>query len=417
MVLGRAGTREISRAEFVALAAAIMAGDALAIDIMLPALPNIGEAFAVADPNDRSLVVIAFMLGFGLPQLFFGPISDRFGRRAPILLGLAAYVATALLAPFAPGFAALLGLRFLQGIAAAAVRVALFASIRDRYSGKAMSDVMSLVLAIFLLVPIFMPGVGQLILLVGPWELVFMVMGVLAAAVGAWTLIRLPESLAPQNRRALAMRSVGEAFAIVLTNRMALFYGLSGVFLFAVIITLVTTSQQIYVDIYGLGALFPLAFGMMGAVSAIASLLCPRVIGKLGMKKTAHGAIVIFIVESALWLALSLLDLMPLWLFLCFVAAIMPMIVANFSPTSALAMEPLGAVAGTASAIFGSAQVVGGALLGAIVAQSFDGTVVPIVAGVLVFTLCTLGCFLIAEKGRLFGSSPGGGAPKTFEPL
>ena len=187
-----------------------MAVDALAIDIMLPALPNIGAAFSVADPNDRSLVVIAFMLGFGLPQLLFGPVTDRFGRRAPVLIGLAAYVVTALLAPLAPSFAVMLALRFLQGIAAASVRVALFASVRDRFSGKAMSDIMSMVLAVFLLVPIFMPAVGQIVLFLGPWQLVFVVMGLTAAVIAIWAMIRLPESLSPENRRALDLKSVGE---------------------------------------------------------------------------------------------------------------------------------------------------------------------------------------------------------------
>jgi MFS transporter, DHA1 family, multidrug resistance protein len=402
---------DISRREFVALAAAVMAVDALAIDIMLPALPNIGEAFSVADANDRSLVLTAFMLGFGLPQLFFGPVTDRFGRRMPVLIGLAAYVVTALLAPLMPSFAALLGLRFLQGLAAASVRVALFAAIRDRFSGKAMSDIMSLVLAVFLLVPIFMPAVGQIILFIGPWQLVFVVMGLIAAATTIWTMIRLPESLSPENRRALDLKSVREAFAIVLTNRMALSYGLSGMFLFSVIIALVTTSQQIYVDLYGLGALFPFAFAMMAGVSAIASLLCPRLIARLGMRRTAHAAIVIFIAACLLWLVLSLIGFMPLWLFLIMIAIVMPAIVANFSPTSALAMEPLGEVAGTAAAIFGSAQVVGGAVLGTIVAQAFDGTVVPVVGGMLLFGLCTLACFLVAERGKLFGT--GGSGPTS----
>ena len=137
-----------------------MAVDALAIDIMLPALPNMGDALMVANANDRSLVLTAFLLGFGLPQLVFGPLTDRFGRRAPILIGLAIYVFTALSAPLAPSFAVLLALRFVQGVAAASVRVAMLSAVRDRYSGTAMADIMSLVLAIFLLVPIFMPGVG-----------------------------------------------------------------------------------------------------------------------------------------------------------------------------------------------------------------------------------------------------------------
>jgi DHA1 family bicyclomycin/chloramphenicol resistance-like MFS transporter len=401
---------DISRREFVALAAAVMAVDALAIDIMLPALPNIGEAFSVANPNDRSLVLTAFMLGFGLPQLFFGPVTDRFGRRMPVLIGLAAYVATALLAPLSPTFAVLFGLRFLQGVAAASVRVALFASVRDRFSGKDMADVSSTMLAVFLLVPIFMPAVGQILLLVGPWQLVFIVMGLIAAVITIWSVIRLPESLSPESSRALDLTSVTEGFRLVFGNRSALSYGLSGMFLLGLILAIVNTSQQIYVDIYGLGALFPLAFALMAGGSAVVALLSPYVVNRIGVRRTAHGAMTILTAASGLWLVLSAAGFMPLWLFLIMIGGVIPMVAAAFPTTSALAMEPLGEVAGTASAIFGAAQVIGGALLGYLVQQAFNGTVVPVIGGVFLFGACTLGCFLVAEGGRLFG---GGGSATT----
>ena len=169
-------TSALSRREFVFLIASLMIVDALAIDIMLPALPNIGASFALLHDNDRSLVVTAFILGLGLPQLVFGPLSDRFGRRGMILIGMGAYIATAIAATMAPSFAIMLAFRAVQGIAAAAVRVARTASVRDLYAGKAMAEIMSLIFSIFLLVPVVMPSVGQVILLVGPWQLVFLVM-------------------------------------------------------------------------------------------------------------------------------------------------------------------------------------------------------------------------------------------------
>ena len=173
----------LSGREFVALVAALMAIEAIAIDIMLPALPDIGAAFQVADPNDRSLVLTAFLIGFGLPQLVFGPLSDRFGRRGPILAGLAVYIVCAFGSPAVESFATLLWVRFAQGVAAAVIRVGILSAVRDRYRGAAMSEVISVAMSIFLLVPLIMPGVGQLILLAGPWELIFVAMGVVAAAV------------------------------------------------------------------------------------------------------------------------------------------------------------------------------------------------------------------------------------------
>jgi len=397
-----AASRDISRAEFVGLVAALMAVDALAIDIMLPALPNIGDALLVANANDRSLILTAFLLGFGLPQLVFGPLTDRFGRRTPILIGLAIYAFTALSAPLAPSFAVLLGLRFVQGVAAASVRVGLLSAIRDRYSGAAMADIMSLVLAIFLLVPIFMPGIGQVILLVGSWHLVFVAMGLTAAVITFWTLVRLPETLDVDRRRALDFRRVAEGFAMVFTNRIAFWYGLSGTFLFVGIYGFfVNTSQPIYVGVYDLGALFPLAFGGTAIVAAIASSLAPLIVDRRGIHRAAHGAAIISTATCALWLALSVAGFMPFWLFIAMVAIFAVFVVILMSTTTSLAMQPLGDVAGTASAVFGAMQTVGGAVLGYFVAQAFNGTVVPTVGGLLIFDLCVLMCFLIAEKGRL----------------
>jgi MFS transporter, DHA1 family, multidrug resistance protein len=404
MIGGSIVTRDISRGEFVALVAALMAVDALAIDIMLPALPNMGDALIVANANDRSLVLTAFLLGFGLPQLVFGPITDRFGRRAPILIGLAVYAFTALSAPLAPSFAVLLGLRIVQGVAAASVRVAMLSAVRDRYSGAAMADIMSLVLAIFLLVPIIMPGAGQLLLLVGSWKLVFVVMGLIAGFVALWTLVRLPESLEVGRRRALDFKSVGEGFVLVFTNRVAFWYGLSGTFLFGGILGFVNTSQPIYVGIYKLGALYPLAFSATAVVGAVVSSLAPRIIDRFGLHRSSHGAALLSTATCALWLALSVAGFMPFWVFIAMFAIFVVMLVVSMSTTTSLAMQPLGDVAGTASAVFGAMQSVGAAVLGYFVAQAFDGTVVPLVGALLVFDLCILACLLIAEKGRLFAT-------------
>jgi MFS transporter, DHA1 family, multidrug resistance protein len=404
MSAGNIATRGISRPEFVALIAALMAVDALAIDIMLPALPDMGDTLGVANANDRSLVLTVFLIGFGLPQLIFGPLTDRFGRRAPILIGLTVYAFTALFAPLAPNFALLLLLRFVQGVAAASVRVAMLSAVRDRYSGKAMADIMSLVFAIFLLVPILMPGVGQLILLVASWRLVFVVMGLMAGVVALWTLLRLPESLGVERRRPLDFRSVADGFAIVFANRVAFWYGMSGTFLVGGILGFVNTSQPIYVGIFKLGVFFPLAFAATAVVAAVASSLAPRIIDRLGVHRTAHGAAIISTATCALWLAFSVAGLMPFWLFVAMVAIFVIMLVVSISTTTSLAMQPMGEVAGTASAVFGAMQTVGGAVLGYFVAQAFNGTVVPLVGALFIFDLCILACLLIAEQGRLFAA-------------
>lgn len=395
--------RHISRVEFIALVAALMALNALAIDIMLPALPYMGEALGVANENERQFVIAAYMLGFGAAQLVFGPLSDRFGRRGPLLIGLAIYVACAFAAIFAPNFAVLLGLRFVQGLGAAGTRVIANSAVRDRFSGRAMAEVMSLIFMVFMAIPVLAPGIGQILLLTGPWHAIFIFMGGLATVFSLWAFLRLPETLDPAKRRPLTIAAVTEGFRLVFTNRMALSYGLAGMFLFGALFGFISTSQQIYVEIYGLGVYFPVAFAAVAVLMAISSFLNSRIVRRLGMRRLSHFAVLVIVGVSAIWLTLSLLGFMPLWLFFPLLATIMFMFGWAASNMNSLSMEPLGAVAGTASSVFGFIQTVGGALLGSFIGQQFDGTVVPVAAGYLVMGALALACILIAENGKLFG--------------
>ena len=405
----------LSRTEFVALIASLMIVDALAIDIMLPALPNIGRAFSVVNENDRSLVVTAFLYGFGLPQVIFGPLTDRFGRRPMILGGMTAYIACTLLAIAAPSFAVLLLLRFLQGIGAACVRVTLTASIRDLYSGKAMAEIMSLIFSIFLLVPVIMPSVGQLVLFLGPWQLIFVVMASVALLATVWAAFRLRESLAVADRRPLSFKGVTEGFALVLTNRRAFFYGIAGTFLFASVMGFILPGQQIFGEQYGWGAAYPLAMAGMGSAAAICSFLAARVINLLGVRRAAHcGAVLL----SALGFGGAILSAtvgLNAFAYLGFTMAFALPLTTGFSSSGALSMEPLGEVAGTASSVFGLITTIGGASLSYFIAQSYNGTVTPILGSIGVMGLLAFACYFIAEGGRLFGIDPAPLAPVSAE--
>lgn len=398
--------RKIGRAEFVALIAAVSTINSAAIDMMLPALPNLGDAFQLANANDRSLVLTAFVVGLGLPQLVFGPVTDRFGRRWPLLIGLLVYAAAALAAPFAPSFLALCTLRFVQGMGSAAGSVATQSAIRDLYSGRAMAEVTSMIWSVFMIVPILAPIVGQLILLFGPWQLIFVFMGAMGLIFLAWANIRLPETLAAENRRPLSFSGVAEGFAIVLRNRSSLFYGIAGVFMFGGVLGLVNSAQQIYVDIYGLGAFFPLAFAVAPITFAAAFLANSRLVARFGMRRLSHGSMLAFVAITTIWLGFALAGFMPLWLF---IGLLTPTILAQglaWGNVGALIMEPLGEVAGTASAVFGSFSTVGAAILAYGIAQTFNGTTTPVIAAFFVFGLLVVGCFLLAERGVLFGGKP-----------
>lgn len=400
-----AGARaEVSlpRWEFIALMAALMAINALALDIMLPGLQEIGASLGVEDENRRQFVIGAYMIGFGVAQLFFGPISDRYGRRTPLLVGIAIYVAAALACALSNSFDMLLLFRFIQGLGAAATRVITVSLVRDRFGGRAMAEVMSLIFMVFMTVPVIAPSIGQLIMLFGNWHLIFVAIGLLAAALFVWTYRRVPETLAPENRRPLSVASVTQGFGIVLSNRTSICYTLAMTAAFGALFGFINSSQQIYVGIYGVGAMFPLYFALVAGLMAVSSFANSRIVGRVGMRRLAHGALLGFIVTTGIAFALSLVMEMPLWLFVTLFALAMFQFSWIGSNFNALAMEPLGHVAGTASSVQGFLQTVGGGVIGAAIGQQFDGTVTPMSAGYFIAGVVALVLVLVAEKGKLF---------------
>ncbi len=392
------------RGEFIGLIAAIMAINALAVDIMLPGLPQIGQSLGVQSENHVQFVITAYLLGFGASQLFYGPISDRFGRRAPLFVGLAIYILAALGAATVTDFTTLIVLRVLQGLGAAATRVIAVSVVRDRFSGRQMAEVMSLALMVFMILPVLAPATGQIIMLFGQWHLIFLFMAVTSFAIGLWAFIRLPETLPVEHRRPLTVHSVIGGFRIVLTNRVALFYMLGTSFILGALFGYINSAQQIFVDIYHLGALFPAAFAAVAMTLALASFLNSRLVGRFGMRRISHTMLFVFCGLSLLWMVLSrsMGGPVPFPLLMTIYMGIMfsfSLVSANFN---ALAMEPLGEVAGTASSVLGFSQTVIGAALGAVIGQSFDGTTTPVATGYCVLGFMAVACVVVAERGKLF---------------
>ena len=393
----------IGRPQFIAIIASLMALNAVAIDIMLPAFPNISGSYGITDANLVQHILLSYVIGFGLAQLFFGPVSDRYGRRAPLFVGIGLYAVCAVAGAFAPSFEMLLLSRFLQGVGAAATRVIAISVVRDTHSGRGMAATMSLVMMVFMVVPVFAPMIGQVMILVGDWHLIFIFMAFVSLAVGVWALFRLPETLHEENRRPLTVKSISQAFAIVLTNRIALFYTLATSFYFGSLFGFLNVAQPIYVDIYGLGSYFPIAFAAVAVVMAGSSFLNSRLVGRFGQRRLSHGALIAYFGLSLLLAGLTALGPIPFWLFFGISMLMMPLFGFVGSNFNSIAMEPLGAIAGTASSTLGFAQTVGGGLVGALIGQAYDGTVFPLAAGYALVSAVAVGMVLIAEKGRLFG--------------
>ncbi len=394
----------MGRIEFIAMMAFLMALNALAIDIMLPGLQEIGASLNVDNENHRQYVVSAYLIGFGVAQLFYGPIADRFGRRTPMIIGLAIYVISSLAVVLVPSFGMLLLLRFIQGIGSAATRVITISIVRDVYGGRRMAEVMSLIMMVFMVIPVVAPGTGQVIMLFGHWHWIFVFMAAIAVIVGTWMYVRLPETLAAEDVRPFTARVIFDGFRIVLTNRVALCYTIASTFIFGALFGFINSAQQIYVGIYGLGVWFPVAFAGVALFMALSSFVNAKLVGRFGMRKLSHASLLGFIAINLIWLIVQVLgpQPMPFALFITFFALAMFQFGWIGSNFNSLAMEPLGHVAGTASSVLGFMGTVGGSLIGAAIGQAYDGTALPMVAGYFVVSIIGLIFVLIGEKGRLF---------------
>ncbi|WP_306026322.1 multidrug effflux MFS transporter [Oceaniradius stylonematis] len=388
--------------EFIVLIAALTSIVAFSIDSMLPALPVIGADFALADQNDRQFVLIAFVLAFGPAQIVFGPLSDRFGRRPVLLGGLVFFVLASFGAAVTESWAALLSCRAAQGVGAAAVRITTLAIVRDCFAGRDMARIMSYVFTIFMLIPIVAPAMGQAIVAVTDWHWLFAVLGASGAALGLWSWVRMRETLPVAARRPLDPGSIFHAFREILTNRIALGYTLAVTLFFGGLFAFIVSIQQIIEVIYGMQDWFAAVFATSASAMAVASLGNASLVRRLGMRRISHAALVSFTVLGGILLIAGLLTVPPFLVTIGLISLIMMsfgFVAGNFN---ALAMEPLGHVAGSASSVLGTISFTGGALLGTLTGQAFNGTIVPLATAYFLFGLLGLAIVLITEKGELF---------------
>ncbi|MFZ5963473.1 multidrug effflux MFS transporter [Thalassococcus sp. BH17M4-6] len=390
--------------EFVAIIALLMALNAAAIDVYIPALADVGAALGVTDENHRQWIISAYVMGFGGAQMIYGPLSDRFGRRRVLFTGLGIYVVSALAMVIAPTFGVLLALRVVQGIGAAATRVVALSVVRDRFNGAQMASVMSLVMMVFMVVPVFAPNLGSLVLIFGDWHALSIIMGLFGLVAFVWAFMRLPETLRPADRRELTARRVFEAFRIIFTNRQAFGYTLATGAFFGVLFAFIAQAEQIYTQIYGMGPMFTLYFSLVALFMAGSSFANSRLVERFGTRRLSHAALTGFVAIGALHLGLAYVygGSTPFWLFL---GILIPQFcLFGFIPTNfnSLAMDPLGHVAGTASAVLGTVQTLGGGLLGAFVGYFYNGTLIPMLTGFTVLGLASLGLVAMAERGKLY---------------
>lgn len=406
-----AAGRVPGRREFVLLIAALMASNAFGIDAMLPALPAIGEALDVADENRRQLVITFYMLGFGVAQLAYGPLADRFGRKRLLAGCMLAYAGFALLCAVAGSFTLLLAARMLHGMAAAGSRVLVVAVVRDRFQGSAMAQIMSSAMIIFMIVPVLAPSIGQLLLAIGNWRFIFVALAAYGLILGFWATLRLPETLAAEHRRPLSARHFGAAAKETLTNRLSAGNTLAVTLVFGALIGMLNSIQQIVHDVFHQPGLLGLIFACIAGPMAISAWLNSRLVMRFGSRRMLLTALTAFAACAILHLALILTVGETLWSFVALQALTMACFGLVGSNAGALAMEPLGHIAGTASALQGLLSTIGGALIGLVIGQSFNGTTMPLVAG---FALC--GALGLAVAAWANAGLPAHGRNEPVEP-
>lgn len=401
--------------EFIALCASFAAVAAMSIDIILPALPAIGRAFGVADENDRQLVLLIFTATFGLCQLFYGPITDRFGRKPILAFGLVLYIVGSTAAMFVTSFNSLLAMRVVQGVGTAALQIVVLAVVRDCFAGPAMGRVLTFIFTTFMIVPIVAPTVGQQIEFVATWKGIFAFNAIAGLLILVWMMTRLNETLRPEDRRSLAFGSLADAFREIVTNRITAGYSIASTLAFVALFSYIICVQQIYGELYGLGTLFPYAFGASSIGIAIAALFSARLVRRIGMRPVAHGALAIFAASGLVLFMLALGGNPPFWVTFSLLSIAMMAFGVQQGNVSAIALEPLGHIAGTASSVVGVVTMTVANILAGIVGQAYDGTVVPLAFAFGIGGLAACAVVFWTERGRVFRStiSPGGHAQSS----
>lgn len=383
---------------FLALMTSVIA---LTIDAVLPALDAISDELRFSDRNDRHLIVMLVFVGMGVGQLLYGPLSDGIGRKSTAMLGWSIFLVGTLMGMFAKSPEAMFTGRFLQGLGAGGPRIVAMAVVRDLYVGRPMARMLSLVMTVFMLVPMLAPIIGHWMEMLGGWRAIFGLYLAMALVSGGWYLAGIPETLDPTQRRPLRPGPVGAAFAEVLRTRSTMFYTASAALIFGAFVVYLATAQQILEEGYVLGPLFPWAFAALALAFAMASFANSRLVMRFGMRRLSLMAVAMMVAVSAVAGLLSWSSpggVPGFWTFMLLMSLIFFPVAVLFANFNALALQPLGHLAGTAASVVNTVATLGSVPVGYAIARSYDGSLVPLFAGFAVLGLGAFVCMALAER-------------------
>ena len=389
---------EMGAKEFTVLVALLMSIVAISIDALLPALGLIGQDLKATDSNQPQLLISLIFLGMAIGQLIAGPLSDALGRKPILFAGFALYLAGTVFCFFAPTLSELMIGRFIQGLGVSGPYIAAISLVRDQFSGAKMARTMSFVMMIFVLVPAIAPTLGQAIMFVADWRSIFIMYFLYAAILLVWIATRLKETLAKPDRIPFTYSGFKNGFKEVLSNRQTLCYMLCMGLFFGSFIGYLNSSQQIFQVQFNTGALFSLYFGALALVLGFSSLLNARIVEAFGMRPIALCAITTVVIASLVFWALHSFVNVTLWMFLTYATVLFFCFGLLFGNVNALAMEPMGHVAGIASAVIGSVSSILSMGIGTLIGQLYDNTLIPVVMGFSLLGLLALGLMYIADS-------------------
>jgi len=403
-------TRTLRSGEFIVLTACIMLLTALAIDIMLPAFAELRAYFGLSQDSTATAQIVTFFFLGQVGQIIFGPLSDRFGRLAVLRTGFALYIAGSVAAALSPNLSLILAARFVVGMGAAALTVAAVAGVRDRFAGDKMARTMSLVMTIFLFVPVVAPLIGAAILSVAPWQAVFLTPALFAVIILLWSF-RLSESLPPERRLQLNPSTLFRSTRSVLGSSVFMRYTLMSTVLFSAFSSYVGSAERMIGEIYGRPDLFVLIFAAVGITMAGFTFLNASLVGRFGTQRSLRGLLLAYLLVACLLLAFTLFQngIPTMFIFFALVALLQSIHVAASSNSGALALEPMQSTAGMAAAINGTAFFVIGSMMGAFIDSLLIDSLLPLAVGYALAGLIAL-VLAYAGQSRSLAASPAAAA-------
>jgi DHA1 family bicyclomycin/chloramphenicol resistance-like MFS transporter len=392
----------------IVLLAAMQAFGALSIDLYLPGLPAIAQDLGSPE-SDIQLTISVFLVGFFVGMLFYGPLSDSIGRKPAIYIGLVVFIIGSVISAFASTYDVMLFGRFLQGFGVAGPRTVSTALVRDQYAGREMARIMSFVITVFILVPALAPTIGAGLLMVGTWENIFYTFIVMAVIGMVWMGTRQPETLPVEKRIPFSFGPVLRGTLEALRNRRSAGYMAVAGLAFACLIAYLNTAKLLFLDIYGVDEMFPLYFAMLALAIGAASIVNGKIVVKYGMSPLMQLSLAMMIFSSGLFLTYLLMTdgHPPFALFMGAMIVIFFFMGILFGNANAMAMEPMGHIAGIASSVIGAGTTFISMTFGAIIGQFYNQTLIPIIGG---FTVLAVSGYLlmmwIEKKKEAYASFP-----------